>query len=147
LLSSPPYPVNLQTGAVEGGRQGRRLGGNCVGVIAASLPGEERPAEPEEKDVIVVFVGFAADCFFFQENSQKLPKSTIGDHHATLKVIQGGVKIAELSDLPENCWHCTWKFDRIGDCVIRHVKKSAPLCCSSVQFFAKFQASKKRRSC
>jgi hypothetical protein len=60
-----------------------------------------------------------------------------------LKVIQYGVTNVKLRDLKANCWHCTWIFDGIGDHVKRHVKNVAPLCCSSVQFFAKFRASKK----
>ena len=55
-----------------------------------------------------------------------------------LKVIQHGVTIAKLRDLQANYRHCAWKFDRIGILIaIRLVKKLAPLCWSSVCFFAK----------
>jgi hypothetical protein len=49
-----PALANLPTGVVKDGRRGRRLGGDRVGIGAASLPGVERRAEPEEKDVIAV---------------------------------------------------------------------------------------------
>jgi hypothetical protein len=61
-----------------------------------------------------------------------------------LKVIQHGVTIAKLRDLQANYWHCAWKFDRIGILIaIRHVKKLAPLCCSSVCFFCQIMIIEK----
>ncbi len=56
MSSLTPRP-HKPTGAEEDGRQGRCLGGDHVGVVAASLPGVERWVEPKEKNVIVVFVG------------------------------------------------------------------------------------------
>ena len=61
-----------------------------------------------------------------------------------LKVIQHGVTIAKLRDLQANYRHCAWKFDRIGILIaIRHVKKLAPLCCSSVCFFCQIMIIEK----
>ena len=61
----------------------------------------------------------------------------IGDRHTMLKVIQHGGVIAKFRDLRENCWHCAWKFDRIGDRVILHVEKSSLLLVCPV--FSNFQ--------
>ncbi len=79
---------------------------------------------------------------FFQKTARNQPKSKIKYRHTTLKVIQRGLTIAELSDLQENCWHCAWMFDNIGDCVNHHIKKLAPLCPD----FCQIQSVKKRCS-
>jgi hypothetical protein len=58
---------------------------------------------------------------FLSTSPSMTKKTTKGDRHAMLKVIQHGVMIAEFRYLQENCRHCDWKFDRIGDHVICHV--------------------------
>ncbi len=97
----------------------------------------------EEKVVIFIFVGITANTVFFRKQPEINQKLKIKHCHATLKVIQHGMMIVKLRYLRANCRHSAWKFDGIGNHVNRYVEKLAPLCCLSVQFFAKFRALKK----
>ncbi len=72
--SLPPCPRKPTDRRSGGQRQGRCLGPNCIGVVAASLPGVEGRVElAMRRIVIMVFVGLAANTVFLQ-NSQKSTK-------------------------------------------------------------------------